>query len=83
MRAICNPCPHKDTCSYLKQGKESDCIDVQASDYGYEEAVEKACARYEQELKQFKNLLGFVKRGSGDVIDIEKSIESFRKALEL
>lgn len=42
MRAICKVCKDKDTCSYIKQGKTSDCIDVQTSDYGYEEAVEKA-----------------------------------------
>lgn len=42
MRAICNVCKDKSSCSYLKQGKERDCIDVQTSDYGYEEAVEKA-----------------------------------------
>lgn len=42
MRAICKVCKDNDTCSYLKRGKESDCIDVQTSDYGYEEAVNKS-----------------------------------------
>lgn len=42
MRAICKVCQDKDSCSYLKRGRENDCIDVQTSDYGYEEAVEKA-----------------------------------------
>lgn len=83
MRAICNPCPHKDTCSYVKQGNEQDCIDVQTSDYGYEEAVEKACKRFEEELRQFICLLELVKKNSSDVIDVEKSLESFRKSLEL
>lgn len=43
MRAICKVCKDKDNCSYLKRGREGDCIDVQTSDYGYQEAVEKAC----------------------------------------
>lgn len=46
MRAICEVCNHKEGCSYLKRGKEGDCIDVQTSDYGYEEAVEKAKMAY-------------------------------------
>lgn len=50
MRAICNVCQHKDTCSYLKHGRESDCIDVQTSDYGYDEAVEKAAKWLASEL---------------------------------
>lgn len=42
MRSICKVCKDKDSCSYLKRGRESECIDVQTSDYGYDEAVEKA-----------------------------------------
>lgn len=43
MRAICKVCGIKDDCPYIKRRREGDCIDVQTSDYGYEEAVEKAC----------------------------------------
>lgn len=43
MRAICKVCKEKNNCSYLKRNKEGECIDVQTSDYGYQEAIEKAC----------------------------------------
>lgn len=49
MRAICKVCKGKDNCFYIKNGKTSDCIDVQTSDYGYEEAVEKAKIAYCQQ----------------------------------
>lgn len=50
MRAICKLCKYKDSCSYLKRGKESGCIDVQTSDYGYEEAIENATEWLKREL---------------------------------
>ena len=33
-------------CTYLANSRTSDCIDVQTSDYGYEEAIDKACKAY-------------------------------------
>lgn len=43
MRYICNTCNSKDSCTYIKNNKERDCIDVQTSDYGYVEAIDKVC----------------------------------------
>ena len=39
---------------------------------GYKEAVDNACRRYEEELRQFKSLLEFVKKNSSNVVDTEK-----------
>ena len=46
MRKICEVCKDKDSCSYIKQGKVGDCIDVQTSDYGYDEALEDGMKVY-------------------------------------
>lgn len=46
MRAICQVCKDKDKCSYLANNRTRDCIDIQTSDYGYDEAVDKACEVY-------------------------------------
>lgn len=43
MREICKYCDYKDKCSYVKCDKANDCIDVQTSDYGYEEAINNVC----------------------------------------
>ena len=74
MRAICNVCRERDNCSYLKRGREGECIDVQTSDYGYDEAVEKAVSWLESAL-------------NGDNIegckDSNKLIDDFKKYMEL
>lgn len=74
MRAICKVCKDKDSCSYIKCGREGDCIDVQTSDYGYEEAVEKAVEWLENAF-------------NGDNIegckDSKQLIEEFKKEMEL
>ena len=74
MRAICKVCKDNASCSYLKRGRENDCIDVQTSDYGYEEAVEKAAEWIETAL-------------NGDNIDgckdSKQLIEDFKKAMEV
>lgn len=45
-------------------------------------AIEKACECFHQELKHFVRFLECIKEGSGEIIDIEGSIGSFRKAME-
>ena len=44
--------------------------------------LEKAVERYSSELDDFINLLGFLKKKAAGIIDKEKSIENFRKAME-
>ena len=44
--------------------------------------IETACKCFRQELKHFVRMLDCIKEGSGEMIDIEGSIESFRKAME-
>lgn len=44
--------------------------------------LEKAVERYSSELDDFINLLGFLKKKTAGLIDKEKSIENFRKAME-
>lgn len=44
--------------------------------------IEKACECFRQELKHFVRMLDCIKEKSGEMIDIEGSIESFRKAME-
>lgn len=74
MRAICKVCKYKSDCGYLKRNKVGDCIGVQDSDCGYEEAVEKAAEWLETAL-------------NGDNIegckDSKQLIEDFKKAMEL
>lgn len=49
---------------------------------GAEWMLEKAVERYSSELDDFINLLGFLKKKTAGLIDKEKSIEKFRKAME-
>lgn len=72
MRAICNVCNYKEKCPYVLRGKESDCIDVQTSDYGYEEAVDKACEWWRKLL----DTQGYA------VPSVERIVDDFRKAME-
>lgn len=71
MRNICKVCNSQDTCSYLKRGNEGDCIDVQTSYYGYEEAVERAC-----EWIKDNAVIGLMTEEVDDFID------DFKKAME-
>ena len=48
---------------------------------GYNEAVDLACALYEQDLKMAANLLNRLHHGAGDIIDVEKSVYKYKKAL--
>lgn len=80
MRAICKICNNKNNCSYLKHNKEGDCIDVQTSDYGYQEAVEKACDWLKNNIdKYLYNRGGFEEYipTCGDKLytDLEKAME--------
>lgn len=52
MKRICEYCKDKDTCQYIKRNKVGDCIDVQTSDYGYEEAVNNTCEYFLPLLKR-------------------------------
>lgn len=49
---------------------------------GYNEVVDLACTLYEQDLKMAVNLLNRLNHGAGDIIDIEKSVYKFKKALQ-
>lgn len=49
---------------------------------GAEWMLEKAIERYSSELDDFINLLGFLKKKTAGLIDKEKSIENFRKAMQ-
>lgn len=89
MRAICKVCKDKDSCSYLKRSRESDCIDVQTSDYGYEEAVEKAVEWLKENARNyiFRNK-GRDGSGEGiwnyDYVFIDaKLFDDFKKAMEV
>ena len=77
MRAICNVCSTKDTCSYLKRGKEGECIDVQTSDYGYEEAVEKACQYLRDNIDHALTIYH-----NDTWCSLDNFITEFRKALQ-
>lgn len=55
MRAICETCEHRSKCTYVKQGKERDCIDVQTTDIGYEEAVAKAKEWFNSNWRNYIN----------------------------
>lgn len=50
---------------------------IGATDY-----IEKACECFRQELKHFAHMLDWIKGGSGEIIDVEGSIDSFRKTME-
>lgn len=43
MRSICTVCEHNSSCSYIKRGRTGDCIDVQTTEYGYEDAINDVC----------------------------------------
>lgn len=74
MRSICKVCGEKDSCSYLQRDREGDCIDVQTSDYGYDDAIEKAAEWIETALNG-DNIEG--------CMDRKKLIEDFKQAMEL
>lgn len=78
MRAICNVCNNKDSCSYLKRGKEGDCIDVQTSDYGYEEAVEKAVEYMREHIDERLIIYHEVTWSN-----LDELINDFEKAMEI
>lgn len=44
--------------------------------------LEKAIERYSSEIDKFNNLFGLIDKNATGLIDKEKSIEKFRKALE-
>lgn len=44
--------------------------------------LEKAIERYSLEIDEINNLLGIIDKNATGLIDKEKSIEKFRKALE-
>lgn len=52
MRRICEVCNIKNSCPYIKKGRTRDCIDVQTTDYGYEEAVDNTCEYFLPLLKR-------------------------------
>lgn len=81
MRAICKVCRCNEGCYYIKKGKESECLDVQKYYCGYDEVVEKACNVYRKHLVELRTSLNFVFDGDGDIIDIDKCVENFRKEL--
>ena len=43
--------------------------------------VNSACESFRTSMQQAANLLNHIKRGAGEIIDIEKSVEAFRKSL--
>ena len=43
--------------------------------------VSEACVSFRSSMRQAANLLNRIKRGAGEIIDIEKSVEAFRKSL--
>ena len=49
---------------------------------GAEWMLEKAIERYSLEIDEINNLLGLIDKNATELIDKEKSIEKFRKALE-
>lgn len=61
------------------------CLQHFAINYAKEQRkidIEKACECFRQELKHFVRFLECLKEGSSEIIDIEGSIDSFRKAME-
>lgn len=71
MRAICKLC--NDSCSYLKRGTEGDCVDLQVTNIGYKEAVEKAAKWIESNIEQ----LIF------DDMSMEEILTKFKQSMEL
>ena len=51
-------------------------------DRGAQYMLEKAIERYSLEIDEINNLLGLIDKNATGLIDKEKSIEKFRKALE-
>ena len=49
---------------------------------GAQYMLEKAIERYSLEIDEINNLLGLIDKNATGLIDKEKSIEKFRKALE-
>lgn len=45
--------------------------------------TDKVCQHYEDELRQINNLFTIANRDLKDLIDIDKSVKSFRKTIEL
>lgn len=72
-RAVCQVCKDKEKCSYVLWGNESDCIDVQTSDYGYEEATERAV----QWLARMLDEQGFARPS------VERIVYDFQKEMEV
>lgn len=79
MREICKTCTHKEKCSYLKTNKTGDCIDVQTSDYGFDEAVAQADLWLRIHLPRVISNYSF----NGQIIDMlnEDMREEFRNAM--
>lgn len=78
MRAICKVCGNKDTCSYIKLNKEGDCIDVQTSDYGYQEAVEKAL----EWLRECLPNIEYITNSSALRLNKNEFIKQFKKEMK-
>lgn len=49
---------------------------------GYQDATDKACEVYENELRHMKRMLNEVKDGAGELISVGGSLIRFRKAME-
>jgi hypothetical protein len=49
--------------------------------HGEQTMIESACKAFEKELKQFQNLLVMIDKGYANFVDIQGSIEEFKKKL--
>lgn len=43
--------------------------------------LEKAAKCFEEELKEFNNLLCFIDKRAEDILNVEKSVEKFKQAM--
>lgn len=87
MRSICQNCLDKGKCGFLRNGHESKCLDVQTYDWGYEDAVSKACEWLSTELNQLamdKLDEDFLRNNFKVILkaQVPEWIERFRKTME-
>lgn len=55
---------------------------MEMAEWKEKQMIERACNLYRDELIQFNNLLSHLNSDYDGLVDIEKSIKSFKKAIE-
>ena len=82
----CGPNDLDYECTCEKECNDFDQFDIPAyakkeAKYVRERLIRKAAELYREEVQQMKLMLNHFKRGAGDLINIETSVEQFKKKL--